>query len=472
MEEIIELSKESSTQTGELGITVLNQWIRENYREQGLTYIIKTWGCQMNERDSEIMAGVVEECGYRRVTQEEEADLIVYNTCLIRENAEMKVFGNLGQLKALKKKNPKMRIALCGCMAQKEHIVAKLKKSYPHVDLVFGTHNIHELPMLLLESYRRNKRQIHVLEDGVKTYQNLPSRRLFDFKGFVNIMYGCNNFCSYCVVPYTRGREQSRSKDEILAEVEAMAHAGYQEITLLGQNVNSYGNDLDSSIVFSDLLEEIVAVDGIKRIRFMTSHPKDISTHLIDVMAKHPTICNQLHLPIQAGSNRVLEKMNRKYTKESYLKMLNYAKATIPDLTISTDLIVGFPGETEEDFQDTLAMVEEAEYDFAFSYLYSPREGTPAAMDPNQVPDDVKHHRFDRLMETVNPIFLRKNEALVGSSLTVLVEGVSKNDASILNGRTEGSKLIHFPGDPDLIGSIVRVKVKRAQTFILFGEVE
>ena len=472
MEEIIELSKESSTQAGELSIMQLNQWIRENHREQNLTYIIKTWGCQMNERDSEIMAGVVEECGYTHVNQEEEADLIIYNTCLIRENAEMKVFGNLGQLKTLKKKNPKMRIALCGCMAQKEHIVEKLKKSYPHVDLVFGTHNIHELPVLLLESYRDNHRQIHVLDDGVKTYQNLPSRRRFDFKGFVNIMYGCNNFCSYCVVPYTRGREQSRSKNEIIAEVQAMADAGYQEITLLGQNVNSYGNDLTSTMAFSDLLEEIVSVEGINRIRFMTSHPKDISTQLIDVMAKHPTICNQLHLPIQAGSNRILKKMNRKYTKESYLKMLNYAKISIPDLTISTDLIVGFPGETEADFQETLTMVREAEYDFAFSYLYSPRAGTPAATDPDQVPDDVKHHRFDRLMETVNPIFLRKNEALVGKSLAVLVEGISKNDASILNGRTEGSKLIHFPGDPDLIGSIVNVKIKRAQTFILFGEVE
>lgn len=472
MEEIIELTQEPTAQTGELGIAILNQWIRKNYTERPLTYIIKTWGCQMNERDSEIMAGVVEECGYTRVNREEEADLIVYNTCLIRENAEMKVFGNLGQLKALKKKNPKMRIALCGCMAQKEHIVEKLKKSYPHVDLVFGTHNIHELPVLLMDSYKVNRRQIHVLEDGVKTYQNLPSRRLYDFKGFVNIMFGCNNFCSYCVVPYTRGREQSRSKDEILAEVQEMADSGYQEITLLGQNVNSYGNDLDSSVVFADLLEEIAAIEGIKRIRFMTSHPKDISHHLIDIMAKYPTICNQLHLPVQAGSNRILKKMNRKYTKESYLKMLNYAKVSIPNLTISTDLIVGFPGETEADFQDTLSMVREAEYDFAFSYLYSPRAGTPAATDPDQVPDDTKHNRFDRLMETVNPIFLRKNEALVGKTLTVLVEGVSKNDASILNGRTEGSKLIHFPGDSSLIGSIVRVNVKRAQTFILFGEVE
>lgn len=472
MKEMIELTQEPAEKTGELAIAVLNQWIREHHREKPLTYIIKTWGCQMNERDSEIMAGVVEECGYRRVAREEEADLIVYNTCLIRENAEMKVFGNLGQLKALKQKNPKMRIALCGCMAQKEHIVAKLKKSYPHVDLVFGTHNIHELPTLLLESYRDQRRQIHVLEDGVKTYQNLPSRRLYNFKGFVNIMFGCNNFCSYCVVPYTRGREQSRSKDEILAEVRELAASGYQEITLLGQNVNSYGNDLESSVDFAGLLESIAGIEGIQRIRFMTSHPKDISHRLIDTMAKYPTICNQLHLPVQAGSNAILKKMNRKYTKESYLEMLNYAKASIPGLTISTDLIVGFPGETEEDFQETLAMVKEAEYDFAFSYLYSPRAGTPAATDPDQVPDDIKHHRFDRLMETVNPIFLKKNQALIGQSQKVLVESVSKNDASILNGRTEGSKLIHFPGDSSLIGKIVTVKVTKAQTFILFGEVE
>ncbi len=472
MKEMIALNQELAEKTGELEITVLNQWIREHHREKPLTYIIKTWGCQMNERDSEIMAGVVEECGYTRVDREEEADLIIYNTCLIRENAEMKVFGNLGQLKVLKRKNPKMRIALCGCMAQKEHIVAKLKKSYPHVDLVFGTHNIHELPALLLESYRDNRRQIHVLEDGVKTYQNLPSKRLYNFKGFVNIMFGCNNFCSYCVVPYTRGREQSRSKDEILAEVRGLAESGYQEITLLGQNVNSYGNDLESSVDFADLLEAIAVIEGIKRIRFMTSHPKDISRRLIDTMAKYPTICNQLHLPVQAGSNAILKKMNRKYTKESYIEMLNYAKASIPELTISTDLIVGFPGETEADFQETLAMVREAEYDFAFSYLYSPRAGTPAAIDPDQVPDDIKHHRFDRLMDTVNPIFLKKNQALIGRSQKVLVESVSKNDASILNGRTEGSKLIHFPGDSNLIGKIITVKVTKAQTFILFGEVE
>ena len=469
---MIELKEQTVQKDTEAKIQQLNQWIRTNYPAEGLSYIVKTWGCQMNERDSEIMAGVLEEAGYRAVAKEADADLIIYNTCLIRENAEMKVFGNLGQLKALKRKNHKMRIALCGCMAQKEHIVAKLKKSYPHVDIVFGTHNIHELPDLLLQSYMKKSRQIHVMEDGIKTYQNLPSHRLYDFKAFVNIMFGCNNFCSYCVVPYTRGREQSRSSEEILQEIRQLAAAGYKEVTLLGQNVNSYGNDLEAEHSFADLLKAIAKIEGIRRIRFMTSHPKDISRELIDTMASHDNICNQLHLPVQAGSDAVLKKMNRKYTSGDYLQMLRYAKETIPTLTISTDLIVGFPGETEEDFEKTLSLVQEAEYDFAFSFLYSPREGTPAAMAEEQVPDADKHARFDRLQEVLQPIFLKKNEALVGSVQEVLVEGISKNDKNVLNGRTEGNKLVHFPGSQALIGKLVHVRVTEAKTFTLFGEME
>lgn len=469
---MIELKQQTAQKDAEAKIQRLSQWIRTNYPAGGLTYIVKTWGCQMNERDSEIMAGVLEEAGYRAVAKETDADLIIYNTCLIRENAEMKVFGNLGQLKALKRKNPKMRIALCGCMAQKDHIVAKLKKSYPHVDIVFGTHNIHELPDLLLQSYMKKSRQIHVMEDGIKTYQNLPSHRLYDFKAFVNIMFGCNNFCSYCVVPYTRGREQSRSSAEILQEIRQLAAAGYKEVTLLGQNVNSYGNDLEDEQGFADLLKSIAKIEGIRRIRFMTSHPKDISRELIDTMASHDNICNQLHLPVQAGSDAVLKKMNRKYTSGDYLEMLRYAKETIPNLTISTDLIVGFPGETEEDFDKTLTLVQEAEYDFAFSFLYSPREGTPAAKAEDQVPDADKHARFDRLQEVLQPIFLKKNQALVGSVQEVLVEGVSKNDKNVLNGRTEGNKLVHFPGSQALIGKLVHVRVTEAKTFTLFGEME
>ncbi len=469
---MIELKQQTAQKDAEAKIQRLNQWIRTNYPAEGLTYIVKTWGCQMNERDSEIMAGVLEEAGYRAVAKEADADLIIYNTCLIRENAEMKVFGNLGQLKALKRKNKKMRIALCGCMAQKDHIVAKLKKSYPHVDIVFGTHNIHELPDLLLQSYKEKRRQIHVMEDGIKTYQNLPSHRLYDFKAFVNIMFGCNNFCSYCVVPYTRGREQSRSSQEILQEIRQLAAAGYKEVTLLGQNVNSYGNDLESEQSFADLLKAIAKVEGIRRIRFMTSHPKDISRELIDTMASHDNICNQLHLPVQAGSDAVLKKMNRKYTSGDYLAMLRYAKEKIPNLTLSTDLIVGFPGETEEDFEKTLTLVQEAEYDFAFSFLYSPREGTPAAKAEDQVADADKHARFDRLQEVLQPIFLKKNEAMVGSVQEVLVEGVSKNDKNVLNGRTEGNKLVHFPGSQALIGKLVHVRVTEAKTFTLFGEME
>lgn len=469
---MIELKQQTAQKDAEGNIQRLNQWIRMNHPAEGLTYIVKTWGCQMNERDSEIMAGVLEEAGYRPVSKEDEADLIIYNTCLIRENAEMKVFGNLGQLKALKKRNKKMRIALCGCMAQKAHIVEKLKKSYPHVDIVFGTHNIHELPELLFHSYQGKRRQIHVMEDGIKSYQNLPSHRLYDFKAFVNIMFGCNNFCSYCVVPYTRGREQSRASEEILREIRSLAEQGYKEVTLLGQNVNSYGNDLESEQSFANLLKAIAEVEGIQRIRFMTSHPKDISRELIDTMAAHKNICNQLHLPVQAGSDMVLKKMNRKYTAAEYLEKLSYAKEKIPNLTISTDLIVGFPGETEEDFEKTMTLVKEAEYDFAFSFLYSPREGTPAAKDAHQVPDAEKHARFDRLQETLQPIFLKKNQALIGTVQEVMVEGVSKNDKTVLNGRTEGNKLIHFPGSDDLIGKFVNVRVTEAKTFTLFGEME
>lgn len=469
---MIDLKMQTAERDGEAAIQRLDDWIRSNYPETGLNYIIRTWGCQMNERDSEIMAGVLEESGYRAVAKEEEADLIIYNTCLIRENAELKVFGNLGQLKALKQKNKKMKIALCGCMAQKPHIVEKLKKSYPHVDIVFGTHNIHELPELLLQSYAAGNRQIHVVEDGVKTYQNLPSHRLYDFKAFVNIMFGCNNFCSYCVVPYTRGREQSRASSEILEEIRQLAADGYQEVTLLGQNVNSYGNDLNEGQSFADLLDEIAKIKGIRRIRFMTSHPKDISRDLIDTMAKHENICGQLHLPVQAGSNEILKKMNRKYTAEEYLEKLRYAKEQIPNLTISTDLIVGFPGETEEDFEKTLTLVKEAEYDFAFSFIYSPREGTPAAKDEHQVSEAVKHDRYDRLQDVLKPIFLKKNESLIGSLQEVLVEGVSKNDDLVMNGRTEGNKLIHFPGGSELIGTFVRVRVTEAKTFTLFGEME
>lgn len=433
-------------------------------------HLCVTFGCQMNENDSEKMLGMLNIMGYEETDDQAEADLILYNTCLIRENAELKVYGNLGALKELKRKNPEMIIGVCGCMMQKEHIRAEISKKYRHVDLVFGTHNYHMLPEYLMRIEEKHVRVSEIWEDSADIVEDMPVSRKYDFKAFINIMYGCNNFCTYCVVPYSRGREKSREVQDILDEITALAKEGYKEITLLGQNVNSYGKTLEHPITFAELLEKVNAIEGVERIRFMTSHPKDISFDLLETMAKCDKVCKQLHLPVQSGSNTVLTRMNRHYTRERYLEVMKRAKELMPELTVSTDIIVGFPGETEADFEETLSLVEAVGYDAAYMFLYSVREGTPAAKMADQVPEEVKHARFDRLLEVMNRINLGRNEACIGEVMSVLVEGTSKNKEEYLTGRTDGFKLVHFKGDDSLVGQIVNIKITGVRTFSMTGE--
>ncbi len=433
-------------------------------------YIITTFGCQMNEHDSEKIAGMLEDLGYNETEEREDADIIILNTCSVRDNADQRFFGNLGYLKNLKKKNSELIVAVCGCMMQQEHIVEKIKKSYPFVDIVFGTHNLHELPQMLVKAQDTHKISVNVWDDGGEIIEHTPVKRKFQSKSLVNIMYGCNNFCSYCIVPYTRGRERSRNPKDIIAEVNELALNGTKEITLLGQNVNSYGKTLDNPYDFSDLLVDLNEIEGLERIRFMTSHPKDLSDKLIETMAKCSRVCDSIHLPIQSGSTRILKEMNRKYTREDYLEIINKIRKAIPHITISTDFIVGFPGETKEDFEETISLVKEVRYDNAFTFIYSPRKGTPAEHYEDLVDDKTKHEWFNELVKTLNNISYEKNKAYEGSIHKVLVEDVSKNNEERLSGRTESSKLVNFEGTPDLIGKIVTVKITEGKTFSLDGE--
>lgn len=434
-------------------------------------YIITTYGCQMNEHDSETLSGMLENMGYTATDNKEEANLIIYNTCCVRENAELKVYGNLGALKNLKQKKDDLIIAVCGCMMQQPQVVKEIKKKYRHVDLVFGTHNLFRFPELLMKSMESEGMFIEVWDNEGSIVEGLPANRKYGLKAFVNIMYGCNNFCTYCIVPYTRGRERSREVADIVQEVKDLAKNGTREITLLGQNVNSYGKTLEKPTDFADLLRELNKVDGIERIRFMTSHPKDLSDRLIDAMVECDKVCEQFHLPFQSGSDRILKIMNRKYTKEGYLNLVRKLKERIPSIGLTTDIIVGFPGETEEDFQDTLDIVETARYDSAFTFLYSIREGTPAAKMEDQVPEDVKQERFNRLLEKVNEISAEINQSYLSKVVEVLVEGPSKTDPNRLMGRTRENKLVNFDGDETLIGKLVSVKIVEAKTFSLNGEV-
>lgn len=434
-------------------------------------FTIKTYGCQMNEHDSEKISGMLSNLGYKETSDLEKSDLIIYNTCLVRENAELKVYGNLGELKALKRKNPELIIAICGCMMQKKEVRDVIKQKYSHVDIIFGTHNIHKLPELL-ENYKQTSRMIiDVWEEGGEIIEGLPAKRKYGHKAFVNIMYGCNNFCTYCIVPYTRGREKSRLPEDIIAEIMELANEGYREVTLLGQNVNSYGKSLENKITFAQLLYMINQIEGIERIRFMTSHPKDLSDELISAIKNCEKVCEHLHLPFQAGSNKILKAMNRKYTKEDYLELVSKVKKEIPDISITTDIIVGFPGETEEDFNDTLDVVKKVEFDSAFTFLYSIREGTPAAKMENQISNEVKSKRFKKLLDTLHPINYKKNLNLVGKQLDVLVEEISKSDDTMLSGRTRTNKLVHFKGDKSLIGKLVNVKITKAKTWTLEGKI-
>ena len=395
--------------------------IREKELGRKLTFFDQTFGCQMNFKDSEKLNGILEEIGYVPA-ESEDADFVYYNTCTVRENANVRVYGRLGTLKTYKKKNPDMVIAMCGCMMQEEEEAQKVRDVYKFVDIVFGTHNIFKLAELLFECLDSKRRVFDVWEKTDLIIEDLPSDRKFSFKAGVNIMFGCNNFCSYCIVPYVRGRERSRKPQDIVAEVEKLAKEGVVEIMLLGQNVNSYGKNLEEPVTFAELLRMVEQVDGIERIRFMTSHPKDLSDELIEVMASSKKICRHLHLPVQSGSSRLLKLMNRKYTKEQYLSLVDKLRAAMPDLAITTDIIVGFPGETEEDFQETLDIVRKAEYDSAFTFIYSKRSGTPAAKMEGQVPDDVVHERFDRLLKVVGEVAKEKNKRLEGRTELVLAE--------------------------------------------------
>ena len=436
-------------------------------------YMIQTFGCQMNEHDSENLAGMLDAMGYESTMMTDDCDLIIYNTCAVRENAELKVYGNLGHLKLAKRKNPDLKIAVCGCMMQQPHVVKEIKSRYKHVDLVFGTHNLYKFPELLTNTMDSDKLLVDVWDVDGEVVEGLRSSRKFELKAFVNIMYGCNNFCTYCIVPYTRGRERSRTPEDIINEIKDLAAKGTKEITLLGQNVDSYGKTLEEDITFAELLRMVNEIEGIERIRFMTSHPKDISDEVIYAMRDCDKVCEFLHLPVQCGSSRLLKKMNRHYTKEDYLRIIEKAKAEIPDIAFSTDLMIGFPGETEEDLLDTIDVVEKVKYDNAFTFIYSKREGTPAAKMEDQILENVKHERFNRVLSKVNEILVDLNASYVGKTVEVLIEGKSKTDESKFTGRTRQNKLVNFTvknPEANLLGTLMNVKITESNTFSLVGE--
>ena len=436
-------------------------------------YMIQTFGCQMNEHDSEKLCAMLDEMGYIQGITAAECDLIIYNTCAVRENAELKVYGNLGQLKFQKRKNPDLKIAVCGCMMQQSHVVDEIKTKYRHVDLVFGTHNLYKFPELLVRSMDSDKILVDVWDVDGEVVEGLRSTRKFELKAYVNIMYGCNNFCTYCIVPYTRGRERSRTPEDILNEIKELVANGTKEITLLGQNVDSYGKTLDNPISFAELLRMVNEIEGLERIRFMTSHPKDISDEVIYAMRDCDKVCEFLHLPVQCGSSRLLKKMNRHYTKEYYLEIIEKAKKEIPNIAFSTDLMIGFPGETEEDLLDTIDVVQKVRYDLAFTFIYSKRNGTPAARMEDQIPEDVKHERFNRVLAEVNKICGEISDSYVGKTVEVLVEGKSKTDDNRYTGRTRQNKLVNFECDNDeIIGKLVNVKITESKTFSLNGVIE
>ncbi|HIY04063.1 MAG TPA: tRNA (N6-isopentenyl adenosine(37)-C2)-methylthiotransferase MiaB [Candidatus Anaerotignum merdipullorum] len=427
-------------------------------------------GCQMNAHDSEKLEGMLAEMGYIRTEEETEADFIIYNTCCVRENAELKVYGKLGWLKHYKKENPNAIVALCGCMMQQDHVLQTIQQKYRHVDLVFGTFNLYKLPELMRTREESGTPVFDIWQEHQEVVEDLPSIRHFPYKASVNIMFGCNNFCSYCIVPYVRGRERSRTPEDILTEVRRLATDGVKEVMLLGQNVNSYGKTLEHPISFAELLRRVNDVEGIERIRFMTSHPKDLSDDLILAMQECGKVCKNLHLPFQSGSNEILRRMNRRYTKEHYLELVRKVRKAMPEITLSTDIIVGFPGETEEDFQETLDVIRQARYCTAFTFIYSKRTGTPAAVMENQVPEAVVKDRFDRMLHVLNPIVHEVVEEQIGKVYMVFVEEVSKQDSSVLTGRTEQNILVHFSGSKDWIGQMVPVKLIENKTFYVIGE--
>ena len=442
------------------------------------TYHVVTFGCQMNERDSETLAGMLEDMGYTYCPEFKEADVCVLNTCSVRENADKRFYGVLGQLKNPHEQNPGRITCVCGCMMQQQVHIDKLKAKYPWVDLVFGTHNLSEFPRLFKNVSEQHQKIVDIWENGEPIAEGLPAKREYPFKAYVSIMQGCNNFCTYCIVPYTRGRERSRAPENVLKEIECLAKAGTKEIMLLGQNVNSYagvsdgseGSPFSGKTSFAQLLKEIDKIEGIERVRFMTSHPKDISDELIECFGSLKHLCRQIHLPVQAGSDRVLKRMNRHYDSAHYLDIIEKLRKACPEIAISTDIIVGFPGETEDDFMSTLELVRKVRYDSAFTFIYSVRHGTPAEKYEDQVPEEIKHERFNRLVEEIHRIQEEKSADYQDAVLPVLVEGPSKTDPAVLTGRTESNKTVDFPGDTSLIGKIVPVKIVKAQTFSLYGK--
>lgn len=449
------------------------QYVTEQTRQLGRkpTFCVTTFGCQMNARDSEKLAGTLIKIGYEEIASED-ADFVIYNTCTVRDNADQKVYGRLGALSNQKKKNPNMKIALCGCMMQEPSVIEKIKKSYRHVDLIFGTHNIFKFAELVTEMFESNRMVIDIWEDTDKIVEDLPVERKYKFKSGINIMFGCNNFCSYCIVPYVRGRERSREPEAIIREIEQLVADGVVEIMLLGQNVNSYGKNLVNPISFSELLQQIEKIEGLERIRFMTSHPKDLSDDLIQVMKHSTKICRHLHLPVQSGSSRILKEMNRRYTKKSYLELADRIRKEIPDISLTTDLIVGFPGETLADVEETIDVVKKVQYDNAFTFIYSKRTGTPAAAMENQVPKEQVRLGFDKLLAVVQETARERSELLVGQTLPALVEEVNEHDGSLMSGRLSNNSLVHFPGTEALIGKIVQVRLQECKGFYYFGQIE
>ena len=433
------------------------------------TYSITTMGCQMNARDSEKLKGILERIGYREAAREKDADLVIYNTCCVRENAEQKVYGKLGYLKGFKKQNPNLKICLCGCMMQEDAVLEKIQKSYPQVDLIFGTHNIYKFPELLATLEESGSRVIDIWKEHGEIVEDLPSLRKFKFKASVNIMFGCDNFCTYCIVPYVRGRERSRKPEEIIKEIRELAADGVKEVQLLGQNVNSYGRGLEEPITFAELLYRVAEVDGIERIRFMTSHPKDLSDDLIRAMRESPKLMPHFHLPLQSGSSVLLHRMNRHYDKAQFLERAQALKDAVPGISLTTDIIVGFPGETDEDFEETLDVMRKVAFDGAFTFIYSPRIGTPAAV-MEQVPEEVTKPRFDRLLKVLEEVIEQNNQQRLHQTYHVLVESVGKT--GMLNGRTETNQLVHFEGPECLIGETVPVTLDESKIYYFIGHIE
>ncbi len=449
------------------------KYVREQSERLGrpLFAVVRTFGCQMNARDSEKLSGILVQVGYTLTESEEDADLVLYNTCTVRDNANQRVYGRLGYLNSLKKKNPHLRIILCGCMMQEASVIEKIRRSYRFVDLIFGTHNIFKFAQLLCTMYENQEMIVDIWQETDQIVEELPVQRKYAYKSGINIMFGCNNFCSYCIVPYVRGRERSREPKEILREIERLVEDGVVEIMLLGQNVNSYGKNLEEPITFAALLREVEKIEGLKRIRFMTSHPKDLSDELIEVMRDSRKICRHLHLPVQAGSDRILQAMNRRYTKEQYLSLVQKIKTAIPDIAITTDIIVGFPGETLPDVEETIDVVKKVQYDNAFTFIYSKRTGTPAASMEDQVPEEVVREGFDKLLKVVQDTARERAALLQGKVMEALVEEVNEQDPSLMTGRLSNNMLVHFPASESMIGKLVNVSLDICHGFYYTGHI-